>query len=191
MIALMLTASLTAQGVIMVTDQGYQGMLCPVSPFQAYTAAHVLERAEAPVWLDLTQNVPLQVLKRDEEADLALVQTTTKTFPFWYEIGQKPEAGAQLWNAGRDEVADGWYIVPSNYVGMHGREMRTTRVLGHQGMSGGCVLDAEGKAVGVFQGWWMPLLEGDIGRVPFMASRGTSFYSRARALFGLKSGEVK
>lgn len=145
---------------------GFIGSACPVNPMVAYTSWHVVEGEErlfvAPNnghRLDPTKLIEVVVYREDESRDLAMIRTKdpkAARFLFVYETSQPALPGTPI-----------RYSLPLSdkrqapvFARLLGVDATTAAISGPAapGMSGGCVLDDEGKAFAILTGWgsWGP-----------------------------------
>lgn len=137
-----------------------EGMLCPISPDLAYTAAHVVEGASVFQWQDdrggwhLLELLDRPKTEKDKDGNRVLVDgpvrvRTFDPFPHWYVLGKEPKVGERLFWQGRGLYAEGWYADEGLYFGRDENSHMAFGRGGHPGMSGGCVFNEKLEAVGV------------------------------------------
>jgi hypothetical protein len=147
-------------GVIALIGRYTMGHACPVGPYEALTAAHVVDMRpfdrEAPLsgarWSAGQMSGRISATAVVAEEDIGIV-TSKDPFPPHYERAEKaPEVGDTLWLVGFD-----WR---SREKGFAERvlEVKVTRIVaghvifdpsGEPGSSGSCILDKDAKLVAI------------------------------------------
>jgi hypothetical protein len=157
--------------LVLVETSGGTGSGFAVAPNLIATACHVIKGAAAiqlHFWASKTTVAGRQVLC-DERADVAFISATlpegTATMEF---VASAPLQGEQIWVWGyplgttiavEPSVAAG--IVSATQTAREG--FLALSVSGAPGNSGGPVLNAEGKVVGILVGSWIAAAEGSTG----------------------------
>jgi len=135
------------------------GSACPIGPFAAYTALHVVVEAKGQLVAlpthgyqgDAKTASRIRVVWKDEKHDLAQIvpEDSEQAFLYWYKVGPVPELGAPI--AGTLMLpTENSPAVPvfGTYYGPGDGWHWTSLNIG-PGSSGSCALDAEGRAWGI------------------------------------------
>jgi V8-like Glu-specific endopeptidase len=145
--------------VIALSGRFSMAQACPVSPYLALTAGHVVDPSpfnmgvsllpymgQSAVWQGIIQG-----LRTYWTMDLAWAFPDTD-FPSWYELGSEPKAGERLWWVGYDWRNAKRGFERRLFSGEVTRSVAGTLFIDaetYPGSSGSCVLNAEGKVVGI------------------------------------------
>lgn len=135
------------------------GSACPIGPFRAYTAAHVIKEIKGDLLALPTHgrrakvqaSYPVHAIWTDEKKDLALIAPDSgeQHFQHWYPLGPVPLVGAE---------ARGTLMLPNDqqpaaptfgtYYGEN-EGVHWTSLMFSPGSSGSCVLDSQDRAWGI------------------------------------------
>jgi hypothetical protein len=128
-----------------------------VSPETAYTGAHILKGASGMWWQGPFAEGRLEILHIDPKTDVALVRAIGGVrFPTWHSVSNgEPEVGERLLWRGRGYYAKGWYLDDGLYYGLSEDGNLSFGHGAHPGMSGGCIFNTQGEAVGVLSHTWL------------------------------------
>ncbi len=147
-----------AAAIKLVTPDGRTGVACVVAPRVAYTALHVVEGYQAVHWRPADAG-PLSpagdavVTWMDDKRDLArLLLTSGNVGDQKVTLASRAVEGESVLLVNDDFVTQGRMFFVGRLSGLKDKRTLVMDITGFPGSSGGCVLNAAGELVAIYQG---------------------------------------